>query len=1445
MTTPSLQNIGPKPNPQRLVLVPVQVSPNTTFIPSTHLPRLIVRSESSPVVGSSQWHSPSPAPSFQSNKSPHGLSGLIKQSSASNCASNSYFFSPSASSSTSASPFIQPMSPMQWNQQSSSNQKFSIAPPKPPPLPPQSFSTIPQQQPIVHRVQLAPPSPKYRSLDTTACITSLTGSGSSSLSSTTQSFQGSGFPSSSFISLGSPRVAASIRHRRDVLRKKIEQRPSRQNLVTQHILLTASRADPLIQQRAASLRKCGIVSNLNRKLRQRPGPLELITRKILRADAELEQAIQEGRLLFKPTSAEEDELVSSTIEAEFNPINPDMEVVSVSTPKEEIIPSPSFPKIAVLKSKKKATPYQSPTENVMKAKNRSSNVKEHESLVQGDNDGTTNNYQILLKQQQIFLDWQPEIEETNNDPQTILGHKGEQSPLSNNLNSEGVNAIETAIHQAREALPLNQTILIQEASETGNAVEPAVSAATSTTNPGFLIFPPRSLNDLRVQDLKNECKKRALPVSGAKPQLVERLRVHEQVILSSIVNAIEGGPSTPPVSPTDDQNMTTAPHTPMPPGPPVVREQTRETIHDFLQQNAAKIRSANASAAQTQPQSQIVMTIPNQKISQPNLPITQPQQFVKLVDQNGTVLGMATVMNGGGPMNLVGPGSFLKQGSQTMTYDISNGTSRPTNLVGSMIHKPQTTIVTSLPNSNGLSLNTGDPPTFRFAQMGSGGQFTIVQPSDQQGTGTVETVSSTNPPPPATPQQNLQMVPVSNITTQMQPLGNQSIMTGNNGIVSTMTMVGQNGVPMQVVHIAQPQEVVHFEDQQHMRATFQAGNVTQSSQVVQVAYVDGDGIVRRMCPSGSPVVGDAPASSPNMPPPSVNHEGALTPIPPPSALSQSQATNTSHTITIDTNDSSSLATTLQMHEEMLKFQQKKIEEMRAELIRSQQQLRAQQSLIMVAKKQQFGEGGRTAMSDHYLAQLKNAYRSHMHQVMLHKDQEVQLQQHVLEQNSLVAGEAKLQEELHVEQAVNDIVRLIKQDARTALLIVQLLRKYQLERQAELTQQQKAQQEKQKKNEDSPIGAPQSVQPQPLIPSPTNPTKRSKSKAKTQNPAPAPVDRAHSETPQQMNNSSLLVPGNPLSLTQQRRASNPETMRNKEEVVEIHTISDDETVHSVVKPPVSSKSKAKSKKSNNHQNGEHPRPKTQVDMEEIFKTVLKDASRAIGQQISDDSFSDGAATTAYGSPINISQENIALDVACNLSVPQMNAETIVGERNHGVDAQNFIMVHQPCTSDIQMDECSREADTSLHGDRNFQSAILPFHPSLEHNAQTPPCFAKNEDFDDLMDVLRDDQVQSISSNQIMDFGLGYGQEELAKLIGDDWIESAERSLRQENQHHHDQSAQSCAVECLGESGLLGGNGEDTNMDWLDMMLQNAPLDEGTFDGLRTPSFYQRNQMDAPC
>ncbi|EYB87480.1 hypothetical protein Y032_0262g580 [Ancylostoma ceylanicum] len=280
--------------------------------------------------------------------------------------------------------------------------------------------------------------------------------------------------------------------RGEQLRKKIEQRPSRERLLNQHILLSDGRVAPLIEQRARLLRQDRIRRNLSRKLEARPGPLELVTRKILQADADLEQAIEEGRVLFQPTS----EYVEEEESEMPSPLSTDMEIVSQAAIRAQNKPVNVLSNKGIIR--KKSTPYKQCDPLPLRAKTKAPDSKEDDEVTvigevkspmeQTPKSSEQNNYELLLQQQKLFLQWQ------HND----------ENPS-----------------QAQVAVQDNQMQMYD--------MQPASPAETSPNNQVTI----RRLSDYKVQELKNECKKRQLPVSGAKPQLLERLRPFEKAILGA------------------------------------------------------------------------------------------------------------------------------------------------------------------------------------------------------------------------------------------------------------------------------------------------------------------------------------------------------------------------------------------------------------------------------------------------------------------------------------------------------------------------------------------------------------------------------------------------------------------------------------------------------------------------------------------------------------------------------------------------------------------------------------------------------------------------------------------------------------------------------------------------------------------------------------------------
>lgn len=121
-------------------------------------------------------------------------------------------------------------------------------------------------------------------------------------------------------------------------------------------------------------------------------------------------------------------------------------------------------------------------------------------------------YELLLQQQQLFLQWQ--LEWQHKYPQIILPAKApSSSPSTNTLGDPGTNLASILSVSAVSTGP--STAATSPAPSSWQANEPATVTTTSTRT---------RLEEMKVSDLKAELKKRNLPVSGSKPQLIDRLR---------------------------------------------------------------------------------------------------------------------------------------------------------------------------------------------------------------------------------------------------------------------------------------------------------------------------------------------------------------------------------------------------------------------------------------------------------------------------------------------------------------------------------------------------------------------------------------------------------------------------------------------------------------------------------------------------------------------------------------------------------------------------------------------------------------------------------------------------------------------------------------------------------------------------------------------------------
>lgn len=242
-----------------------------------------------------------------------------------------------------------------------------------------------------------------------------------------------------------------------------------------------SHVDPSLAEKQRMLKKARLADQLNVQLSHRPGPLELIAKNILHTEETIETAVKSGTLAFKATSEG----------ASGRPEHPS----SYCGPPEEVSPSPSPP--STLSPASVASPPQHPAPGKDKNRKKSkqklqpkARFKFHEykgppsaQKASSPPDSVETPYELLLQQQQMLL----QLTFPASPAASIASDCSDAYPAP----------------PPPPPLPLAPLI-------------PVVSYPGAPLASRF--------EDMKVSDLRAECKRLNLRVSGPKPQLLERLR---------------------------------------------------------------------------------------------------------------------------------------------------------------------------------------------------------------------------------------------------------------------------------------------------------------------------------------------------------------------------------------------------------------------------------------------------------------------------------------------------------------------------------------------------------------------------------------------------------------------------------------------------------------------------------------------------------------------------------------------------------------------------------------------------------------------------------------------------------------------------------------------------------------------------------------------------------
>ncbi|KAG7506161.1 hypothetical protein JOB18_048044 [Solea senegalensis] len=353
-----------------------------------------------------------------------------------------------------------------------------------------------------------------------------------------------------------------IRERSGVLQLKLQQRRTREELINQGIMPHTS-AEPSLQAKQLQLKKARLADDLNVKISHRPGPMELVHKNILPVHSSIKQAIetQFPKAPGENSSCDEDSNDSLSPEQPVGQDSPLGVGPLPSLPEtlaERSIPSPSQvpPSAPLLPSLSGSSPPWKQTNGAVtpsaqnihvtsqitslpkssshcsgqkhkKSKDNKPKIKKlkYHQYIPPDQKGDKeplphldSSYAKILQQQQLFLQLQ------------ILSQQQQQQQQQQQYNYHTILPAPPNLQENQQ--PTSSSNSRTTSSPPQPLAAPSVGHSSQSlpsldgTKPVSL---PLNLDEMKVVELKSQLKLRSLPVSGTKPDLIERLRTYQEL----------------------------------------------------------------------------------------------------------------------------------------------------------------------------------------------------------------------------------------------------------------------------------------------------------------------------------------------------------------------------------------------------------------------------------------------------------------------------------------------------------------------------------------------------------------------------------------------------------------------------------------------------------------------------------------------------------------------------------------------------------------------------------------------------------------------------------------------------------------------------------------------------------------------------------------------------